>query len=556
MQVPAWLQEVGTPLVRQEWAKALAGHPDREFASYILQGIERGFSIGFDHTQNRCRPAMSNMLSATEQAEVVQAYLDKEVALGRVVGPVSPQSAPANTQISPFGVILKSSQPGKWRLILDLSSPEGYSVNSGIEPELCSLQYLRMDDVVRRIASLGRETRLAKMDIESAYRIVPVQPGDRPLLGMRWKGEFYFDTRLPFGLRSAPKIFSAVADALQWAFQRRGVSWVAHYLDDFITMGAPGSQECRRNLDQMLSTCQHLGVPVASEKCAGPSLVMVFLGFELDTTSMVVRLPQEKLSRIARLVVEWSGRKACKKRDLESLVGHLQHAATVVRPGRTFVRRLIELLAAVKSRDHWIRLNACTRSDLTWWRLFIGEWNGISLLPKLSVAPVVLETDASGSWGCGARVGCRWLQWAWDATSAGWPISPKELLPILMAVAVWGSEWEGLEVECRCDNMAVVTVVNSGHSRDTTLMHLLRCLFFLAAHHHVRIHAVHIPGVSNVATDALSRNDFPRFLQVVPEAAAHPSRVPKQLVDLLVKEQPDLTSLRWAQLFGDCCRRV
>ena len=222
MQVPAWLQEVGTPLVRQEWAKALAGHPDREFASYILQGIERGFSIGFDHTQNRCRPAMSDMLSATEQAEVVQAYLDKEVALGRVVGPVSPQSAPANTQISPFGVIPKSSQPGKWRLILDLSSPEGYSVNSGIEPELCSLQYLRMDDVVRRIASLGRETRLAKMDIESAYRIVPVQPGDRPLLGMRWKGEFYFDTRLPFGLRSAPKIFSAVADALQWAFQGRG----------------------------------------------------------------------------------------------------------------------------------------------------------------------------------------------------------------------------------------------------------------------------------------------------------------------------------------------
>ena len=127
----------------------LVAHPDREFATYILQGIEQGFSIGFDHTRKSCRPAMSNMLSVTEQVEVVQAYIDKEVALGRVVSPVSSQAAPANSQITPFGVIPKSSQLGKWRLILDLSSPEWCSVNSGIESELCSLQYLWMDDMVR-----------------------------------------------------------------------------------------------------------------------------------------------------------------------------------------------------------------------------------------------------------------------------------------------------------------------------------------------------------------------------------------------------------------------
>ena len=67
---------------------------------------------------------------------------------------------------------------------------------------------------------------------------------------------------------------------------------------------------------------------------------------------------------------------------------------------------------------------------------------------------------------------------------------------------------------------------------------------------------MHIPGVSNVAADALSRNDFPRFLQVVSDAVAHPTLVPQQLVDLLVKEQPDWTSLRWVQLFGGCCRQA
>ena len=168
---------------------------------------------------------------------MVQAYLDKEVALGRVVGPLPLDSIPKGTQISPFGVIPKS-QPGKWRLIVDLSSPGGMSVNDGIEPELCSLQYLRVDEVVRRIVTMGRGTLMAKMDIESAYRMVPVHPSDRLMLGMQWKGGVFFDTRLPFGLRSAPKIFMAVADALQWIFQESGVSWVAHYLDDFVTMGA------------------------------------------------------------------------------------------------------------------------------------------------------------------------------------------------------------------------------------------------------------------------------------------------------------------------------
>ena len=531
-------------------------HPDQDFRVYILSGIAHGFRIGFNYERYSCKPALSNMLSAMENAGVVQEYLDKEVSLGRVVGPISPELTPTGAQVSPFGVIPKSSQPGKWRLIVDLSSPEGSSVNGGIEPELCSLQYLRLDEVVQRIAQVGQGALLAKMDIDSAYRMIPVHPDDRPLLGMRWKGGIFFDTQLPFGLRSAPKIFSAVADALQWSFQRSGVTWVAHYLDDFITMGAPDSRECHSNFKQMLSSCQRLGVPVAEKKCAGPTSVLVFLGFELNSTLMVVRLPEEKLQRILSIVREWSGRKACKRRDLESLLGHLQHAATVVRPGRTFVRRLIELLSTVQSRDRWIRLNAAARSDLGWWLHFMEGWNGVSMMPRSSWPSLSLETDASGGWGCGSHWGSQWFQWQWVGPAVEWPISPKELLPILFAVAVWGAQWGGRLVECRCDNMAVVSVVNSGRSQDKTLMHLLRCLFFMAAHFQVHVRASHIPGVKNVAADALSRNDLPRFLQVVPEAVQQPTPIPQSLVDLLVMEQPDWLSPHWSRRFSACCKQA
>ena len=87
-------------------------------------------------------------------------------------------------------------------------------MNDGVSPSLCSVSYASVDDAVRCILALGQGALLAKFDIASAYRMVPVHPEDRPLLGMRWRGELLVDGALPFGLRSAPKLFTAVADAL------------------------------------------------------------------------------------------------------------------------------------------------------------------------------------------------------------------------------------------------------------------------------------------------------------------------------------------------------
>ena len=94
---------------------------------------------------------------------------------------------------------MKASQPGKWRLIVDLSSPGGASINTWIKLELCSLRYLHLVQVVQEIRKLGREAQMPKMDTKSAYRMVPVHPGDRPLLAVKWVGQTFFDTRLPFG---------------------------------------------------------------------------------------------------------------------------------------------------------------------------------------------------------------------------------------------------------------------------------------------------------------------------------------------------------------------
>ena len=100
---------------------------------------------------------------------------------------------------------------------------------------------------------------------------------------------------LLFGLRSAPKIFSAVADALEWCIHRSGVQSIFHYLDDFVAMGGAGSDTCKRSLDLLISECHALGVPLAVEKMEGLSPVQTFLGIEIDTCAGVMCLPQDKL---------------------------------------------------------------------------------------------------------------------------------------------------------------------------------------------------------------------------------------------------------------------
>jgi len=125
----------------------LRAHPDQEYAQFIVKGIEHGFRIGFDYQNCYCVIAKSNMLSASQHPQPTETYISKELVAGRIIGPL-PASV-EGVHVSRFGVIPKPHQPGKWRLITDLSFPNGSSINDGIDPQLCSLSYTFIDDAVR-----------------------------------------------------------------------------------------------------------------------------------------------------------------------------------------------------------------------------------------------------------------------------------------------------------------------------------------------------------------------------------------------------------------------
>ena len=115
----------------------------------------------------------------------------------------------------------------------------------------------------------------------------------------------------------------------------------------------------------------------------------------------------------------------------------------------------------------------------------------MNYLPPLSPS-AHLVSDTSGAWGCGAYWGSLWFQLEWPEEWQEENIATKELVPIVVGVALWGASWQGLAVSCHCDNMAVVSAINSGRARYPPLNRLLCCLFFFTAHFKIAISAQHI----------------------------------------------------------------
>jgi len=204
-------------------------YPNRPLVELFITGLTEEFRIGFKEQSKPLGSVKHNLSCALQHPDTVKNYLAEEITLGWVVGPF-PNSLVSQVQVSWYGVIPKNHQPNKWRLIVDLSHPINGSVNGGIPKLLCSLKYITIDSAIEHIQQIGQGVLLAKIDIKSAFRLLPVHPADRHLLAMRWDQLIFVNKCLPFGLRSTPKLFNVLADLLSWILQRQQVTPVFHYL--------------------------------------------------------------------------------------------------------------------------------------------------------------------------------------------------------------------------------------------------------------------------------------------------------------------------------------
>ena len=528
---------VVTPLKADAFASELKYHPDQAFVEQLLKGISEGFEIGYLGPE--CSRESPNLKSARDNPEVVSAYLQKECNLGRVGGPCTVPPFP-NMQCHPIGVVPKK-EPGKFRTILHLSYPPGDSINDFIPKDEYSLHYITVDKAISAIKRFGRGAWLSKLDIEAAFRIIPVHPSQWHLLGMKWKGNYYFDKVLSMGGRSSPSIFDGVSSAIEWICTTNYlIDVLMHLLDDFLSVEPPYKEP--NALKLLIEIFERLGVPLAPHKIFGPAQVLEFLGIILDTLQMEARLSAEKIEKLQVVISSLQRRRKCTKRELLSLIGSLSFATRVVVPGRPFLSWLIKLSCTAKKLEHFVYLNQGVREDLVMWTEFLRHWNGRSffLEDHLTAAPdFELYTDASGAHGYGAYYQGQWFRGDWEPSqllglNSETSIAYQELFPIVVAACVWGHTWQQKRIMFHCDNEATVNCINKGGSSSPLIAKLLRLLTLKAMFGNFVVRAAHVPGKTNCIADALSRKQIAKFFSLVPGACRQPTEIPKEVLKSLM----------------------
>ncbi len=225
---------LSTPVNISHLSIELCNHPDTEFTNYLLYGLKHGFKPGVECPISESITC-NNLQSALAEPDIVDNLIKKEVDSGFMIGPFDAPPFPV-FRISPIGVATRKFS-GKKRLIIDLSAPHNSpfpSINSLIPLDEFSLKYHDIDHAIDMLKIVGHGAWMAKIDITSAFKVMPIHPDSWHLFGVCWNGKFYFSVRLTFGCKSSPKIFDMLSEAVCWILSNNyAIPHLIHLLDDF-----------------------------------------------------------------------------------------------------------------------------------------------------------------------------------------------------------------------------------------------------------------------------------------------------------------------------------
>jgi hypothetical protein len=345
---------------------------------------------------------------------------------------------------------------------------------------------------------------MLKRDLKSAFRHVPISPHDYWLLIFEWDGSFYIDMFLPFGLRTAPRIFNMFSEALHWIFETLFQWDLTHYLDDFLFVFAPGTDlsEITSQYNKILAT---VGFTGATEKDM-QGCVVSHLGFELDSTEMQVRLPANKRQRAVQIVQSLLKMKSAHYTTLEQALGFLSHCCQVVPLGRPFLRNIFSLL---RGKRRHIRLSRAAIKDLQWWQIFLSSWSTITVIQPSHLNHDA-ATDVSGLKGIGGVYKGQLFSERIPSRHREKHINFKEMFAILHAFVLWHEQWATGRVRLACDNSAVVDGIKK-RSIDGPAITPLQTILLIAALFDIDLTVFWVPSEENIVADAASRHDFKKL---------------------------------------------
>ena len=484
------------------WARYLQDYSDTNLVDFLAYG----WPINFD----RNMPLQSTFVchpSAKQHSTDIDFYIATEIACVALAGPF--EGPPVTCfHASPL-MTRPKKDTDKRRVIVDLSWPDGASVNDGISRQVyldgpANTTLPTVDYMEGRILQLGPGAYLYKTDLARGYRQLRVDPADWPLLSVRHDDHWYMDICPPFGLCTSALFMQRTSEAISYIHGKAG--FISRpYLDAF--GGAEGSfGEAETAMQALQNIMRELGVQETVHKACGPTQQLIWLGLLYDTVAMTISIPPEKLQEIMALLKDWEGRVRASQGDMQSLIGTLQFVAGVSPPTRVFTNCMLQDLREALKRGTE-SLSWGFKRDLDFFLKLLPHFNGVRIMAKEDIVyQDTLELDACLT-GCGACTGSQYYARPFPTRilHQQHSIARLELLNIVVALKVWKQQWSGRRVRVWSDNTNACCAVQTGRSRDCYIQDCVREIFLFTAVYDVELHVLHRPGVELTRADALSR---------------------------------------------------
>ena len=355
---------------------------------------------------------------------------------------------------------------------------------------------------------LRRNDWMTKVDLKDAYFMIPIHTSHRRLLRLCVRDRHYQFTCLPFGLSCAPWVFTKTLKPVTTMLRELGVRLVI-YIDDILIM-AETREQARDHTLGLIYLLENLGFIIHPVKSlTNPTQEIEFLGMQVDSRSMELRVPGQKLKQIRLEAAKMAERLAPPTaRELSRLLGKLNSLTQAIPPGPLFCRMLQrDLAAALEESDQVYEvpcpLSEAAREELTWWKEQLTRWNGKSLV--LRSPDIQMESDASQiGWGAS----CNGIQTGgpWSREEKGYHINCLELLAATLAVKSFLKDQVNKRVLLLIDNRTAVAYINNlGGTASPQATVLVRGLWMWCLERGILLSAQYLPGEENVRADAESR---------------------------------------------------
>ena len=313
----------------------------------LIPQLQYGFSMGINNTDNIDIP-VTNHVSARENYKCIDQFIIQHYDSQAILGPYYRNPLPVHAHPSPFQVAESAS--GKQRAVLDMSYPQQHSINSAIPSEWEGIGgfegefRLPTHDKVCAAILQTEDPLMFVSDLKAYYMQLPSDWADTPYLCFTWRNALWLHRRLPFGCRSSCLHAQRVTEAIVKIYRKITGSAMEGYVDDFMSI-------VRRIVR---ATCyiffhtllEELGMTRSLDKCYPPDIERIFLGLLYNLAELTLSLPADKANRAVELMQKWQALKTCLKSQVQSLLGHLNHMASVIHAGRPFMSKVVDLLRA------------------------------------------------------------------------------------------------------------------------------------------------------------------------------------------------------------------